>query len=332
MGVGLGKGGAIGAPIALGNLEEGNKWFGDYELVDQIGIGGMGVVFRAWHRVLNYEVGLKLLHRSYCANEKLAERFTREIQALSRMNHEHIVHIREHGKVGDRLYFTMDWIDGHDLGRELRELKGPMDPRRVARIMRDMALAVDHAHYQGVLHRDLKPENIILDREDKPWLTDFGVARFLDDGNTGISVEGQVIGTLRYLAPEQAATGHGVVERTTDVYGLGAVCFHLLTGRPPFDGSATQILRDITERVPLAPGSFVSGIHPDLDSSCLKCMQKDPRHRYSSAAAFASDLDCFLNGRPVVARPLNVVQRTWRWCQRRPMVASLMGGCLLSAC
>lgn len=303
--------------------------FGDYVLLEQIGVGGMGVVYRARHKNVDSEVGLKLLHGHYGSNEELVARFQREIQALARMNHENIVHIREHGKVGDRLYFTMDWIDGRDLGHELRLANGALPPSQVARIMRDVALAIDHAHYQGVLHRDLKPENIILDRSGKPWLTDFGVARFLNEESTEISQDGQVIGTLRYSAPEQIASGGGLVERTTDVYGLGAVCFHLLTGHPPFEGNTTELLRDIVDNEPLPPRAFVNELHPDLESCCLKCLQKDPRDRYPSAGVFAEDLNRFLNKRPVTARPLNVVQRTWRWSRRKPLLASLIGGTTL---
>ena len=296
--------------------------FGVFELLEKIGAGGMGVVYRAWHRGLDCQVAVKILHGA--ATRELAERFRFEIRALARMNHENIVHIREHGEIDGRFYFSMDWIAGRNLGQILAA-SGPMAPDRAAETVLAMARAVDHAHSRGVLHRDLKPENILVDTQGKAWLTDFGIARFLEETMGGISRDDHLIGTLRYMAPEQVAPERGVIDRATDVYGLGAVLYSLLTNRPPFEGGPTQVIQGVLERQPEEPCRLAPGVPLDLQSVCLKCLEKDPRRRYSNAGELVDDLERFLHKRPVVARPISRAERTWRWCRRRPAMASLLG-------
>ncbi|HAV60984.1 MAG TPA: hypothetical protein DCY13_01290, partial [Verrucomicrobiales bacterium] len=302
---------------------------GDYELVEPIARGGMGVVYRARQRGLNREVAVKvLLHAAFAGDEERA-RFAEEAAAAARLRHPNIVAIHEIGTEDGQLFFSMDLIAGRDLGDLLGE--GPMSPRSAAQLLATIGEAVQHAHEQGVMHRDLKPSNLLLGSRGEPFITDFGLAkRFSGDGMPSLTVTGQVIGTPGYMSPEQAAASRDVGP-ASDVYSLGAVLYHALVGRPPFVGETpTAILRQVEESDPVAPRILNPSVPRDLETITLRCLSKEPARRYPTARALAEDLQRFLRGEPVQARAVTLLERGVRWCRRRPRMAALAGVTLLS--
>ena len=305
-------------PSSLGKISS----FGDYELLEEIARGGMGVVYRARQLSLNREVAVKLLLHGALASAAEVERFRAEAKAAAALSHPGIVSIHEVGEWEGQHYFSMDLV----LGRNLDELTraGPLAARLAAEIVAGIALAVDHAHQQGVLHRDIKPSNVIVDAEYRPHVTDFGLARRIQ-GDAPITLPGQVLGTPGFMAPEQAAgTGHALGVGA-DVYSLGALLYHLLTGRPPFVGpSLPDVLRQVTEADPVSPRLLNPEVPRDLETISLKCLAKDPAGRYATAAELAEDLERFMRQEPIHARPISRVGRIWRWARRRPKVASLL--------
>jgi WD40 repeat protein len=302
--------------------------FGEYELIEKLGQGGMGVVYRARQKALDREVAVKLLAAGPWASRDFIERFQREAQSAARMQHPNIVSIFEVGAHDELNYFSMQLVRGESLAA-LMSRAGPQDPRRAASLLRTVAEAVDYAHRLGVLHLDLKPGNVLLDERGEPQVADFGLARRLDDTLAADSDE--VSGTPSYMAPEQATLKSRKLTPATDVYGLGAILYELLTGRPPFLGASPQeTLRRLTTEAPLSPRALRPGIPADLEAICLKCLEKEPPQRFGAARGLVSDLAAFLDGRPVGARPLHVAQRAARWARREPRVALAAGAFVLA--
>ena len=300
---------------------------GDYELLEAIGRGGMGVVYRARQRRLGRLVAVKLLAAGAFASEDARRRFQSEAGAAARLRHPHIVTIHETGEHGGQPFFSMELVEGGTLADLARG--EPLPARDAAALLRTVAEAVQFAHQQGVLHRDLKPSNILLDAARSPRVSDFGLARVLDAGER-FTLTGDVLGSPAYLAPEQA---RGERERegvTSDVYSLGTILYQLLCGRPPFLGDTPQsVLRQVAEAEPIAPRRLNPGIPIDLETICLKSLEKEPSRRYASAQSFADELGRFLNHEPVMARPVGTIGRAWRWSQRHPARAGLAGALAL---
>jgi len=298
---------------------------GSCEIHEEIGRGGMGVVYRARQRDLDRPVAVKALLRAGFASETQRARFRREAEAVARLRHPSIVAIHEIGENEGVPWFSMDLIEGESLEEAIRE--HPLPDRDAAICLREIALAVAHAHERSILHRDLKPSNILIDTSGRPYVTDFGIAGRLDadaeSGNGSLTETGQSLGSPGYAAPELV---QGLVaDVRTDVYGLGAILYHTLTGRPPHQGPTLEsILHQVCDSDPVAPSRLNPSIARDLETICLKCLRKSPADRYGSANEVAEDLDRFLAGSPIRARPVGPLEVTWRWCRRRPATASLL--------
>ena len=293
------------------------------ELYEEIGRGGMGVVYRARQRGLDRIVAVKVLLRAQFAGGEERERFHREAQAAARLKHPGIVSIIDVGEDDGVPWFSMEHIAGKSLEQLVRE--HPMDAHEAARCVKLVSEALQHAHDHGVLHRDLKPSNILLDEEDAPHITDFGIARIGTSSTAAAQLTrtGQMLGSPGYAAPEQALAG--TAEVRTDVYGLGALLYHLLTGRPPFQGPTLDaILMQLRESDPLSPRKLNPSVPRDLETICLKCLQKAPEARYASATAVAEDLGRFLDGGAILARPLGPLAKVWRYTRRHPGIAAML--------
>jgi eukaryotic-like serine/threonine-protein kinase len=302
--------------------------FGDYELVEQLGQGGMGVVYRAWQRSLQREVALKLLSAGPWASPEFVVRFRREAQSAARMQHPNIVSIYEIGQHAELNFFSMALVRGRNLEQRLDET-GPMPPRDAAQLVRTVAEALDYAHRLGILHLDLKPANVLVDEHGEPQVADFGLARRLDE--TLASDGTEVSGTPSYMAPEQAQAKNRRIGVVTDIYGLGAILYELLSGRPPFLGATPrQTLEQVVEQEVEPLHRRDRGIPEDLDAICRKCLAKDPDQRYVTARGLAEDLGRFLEGRAVSVRPLSQWQRMQRWARREPRVALAAAGAVLA--
>ena len=309
--------------LAFPGPEPGTRlgYVGDYELVEEIGRGGMGVVYRATQASLDRSVAVKLLLGGSWASEEARQRFLLEARAAATIQHAGIVTVHEVGEHEGQPYFSMDLIEGEDLGQRLQ--RGVPSPEQAALWMRTISDAVGAAHRRGVVHRDLKPSNIILDRDRRPYVTDFGLAR-VDGGNRlpVSTLTGNVLGTPGYLAPERLAGGsRGDV--TGDVYSLGAMLYALLTGAAPFVGeSVLEALRRASSEEPIPPRQINPAIPADLNAICVKCLARDPRDRYQSAGELARDLERFLADRPVTARPVPFWSRGYRALRRHRIVAA----------
>ena len=296
--------------------------FDDYELLNEIGRGGQGVVYRAYQKSLNRTVALKVIGVGTWATETHLRRFRREAEAAASLNHPSIVPIHEIGEREGYCYFSMNLIDGGQLDEIVS--REAMSPRRAAGLVAELARTVHYAHEHGILHRDIKPGNVLLDREGKPYLTDFGLARLVET-ESNVTRSTDVLGTPSYMAPEQAGGSSVGVTKATDIYGLGAVLYHLLIGRPPFVGKTTyETVRLLLETDPPDPRSINPKINRDLSTICLKCLEKDPRDRYLSALALADDLDRWLRSEPIQARHIDVFTRGQKWLQRNPAAAALV--------
>jgi WD40 repeat protein/tRNA A-37 threonylcarbamoyl transferase component Bud32 len=306
----------------------GRRTFGDYELIEPIARGGMGVVYKAEQKKLQRLVALKMILSGQLASEEEIKRFYTEAEAAAQLDHPGIVPIYEVGDFEGQHYFSMAFVEGGTLATRVRE--GPLPPQQAARLVKQVAEAVAYAHDLGIIHRDLKPGNILLDKQGHPNVSDFGLAKRVK-GISHLTVAGQILGTPSYMPPEQAS-GLGVeVGPLADVYSLGAILYCLLTGRPPFHSAhVMDTLRQVLEQEPVSPRQLNGAVSRDLDTICLKCLQKDASRRYPSALALAEDLARFLAGEPILARPIGKAERCWRWCKRKPLVASLAAGVTLS--
>jgi len=296
--------------------------FGDYELIEKIGRGGQGVVFRARQKSLNRVVALKVIALGHWATESHLKRFRLEAKAAASLDHPGIVPIYDIGERDGSCYFSMKLIQGGQLDEVVS--REPMSIRRAAELMAKVARTVDYAHERGILHRDIKPGNILLDGEGEPHLTDFGLARLVETEST-VTRTMEVLGTPSYMAPEEAAGQTKAMTAATDVYGLGAVFYQLLTGHPPFAGGTTyETIRLVLETEPQKPRLWNSKVDVDLETICLKCLEKDQQRRYPSALALAEDLERWLRHEPIQARRTGVFKRAGKWARRNPAVAALV--------
>jgi serine/threonine-protein kinase len=293
-------------PAVLGNLD----------VFEEIGHGGMGVVYRARQRLANREVAVKVLSGTLATRGGAEERFSGEIEALARLRHPNIVEVYEVGEDSGCVYFSMELVPGGTLaGRAKRQ---PIAPAEAAAIVEQLAAAVQTAHVLGLLHRDIKPANVLLTADDTPKLSDFGLAKWMDRED-GLTETGAVLGTPSYMAPEQAVgSKHGTLGPPTDVYGLGATLYDLLTGRPPFRAASTfETLQQVIHEPPVPPRTLSPAVHPDLEAVCLKCLEKDPARRYATAQELANDLHRWRIGDPTRARPESRPRQVWRAVRRR---------------
>ena len=280
--------------------------FGDYELVEEIGRGGMGVVYRARQKSLGRIVAIKMLLRGQFASESEQARFQAEAEAAARLHHPNIVPVYEVGSHQGSAFFSMKYIAGETLAKKL--IAGPMSARRIASILATVSRAIDFAHRKGVLHRDLKPSNIMIDQEDEPHVTDFGLAKNVTDA-ASLTKTGAVLGTPAYMAPEQAAGNRGEVGITSDVYSLSCILYHMLTGRPPFQAlSPVDIVLQVLEQEPLLPRKVFPNANRDLEMIALRGMQKPQDLRYASAGELAKDLEAFLSDEPLSAHSGRMTQ------------------------
>jgi serine/threonine protein kinase/Tfp pilus assembly protein PilF len=296
--------------------------FGQYELLGEIARGGQGVVFRAWQRSLNRQVALKMIALGPWATEPHLKRFKTEAEAAANLDHPQIVPIYEIGQIAGQHYFTMKLVEGISLKQAVRD--GPLAPRRAAAIMVTIARAIHYAHERGILHRDLKPGNVLLDSEDRAYVTDFGLAKLIENEST-VTHTVDVLGTPSYMPPEQACGSAKDLTRLADVYGLGAVLYELLTANPPFAGGTTlETIRQVLEKEPRRPKLWNSKIDRDLEVICLKCLEKSPAARYATAEALAEDLEHWLRHEPIQARPSSVFDRGIKWVRRKPAIAGAL--------
>ena len=306
--------------LELDLTDPAQRLFGGYELLELIGEGGMGVVYRARQIGLDREVAVKLLAAGPWASSEFVERFRREAQNAARMQHPNIVAIYEVGDAEDLQFFSMRLVRGDSMAAMLRR-DGKLPAMRAAQLLRTIAEAVDYAHRLGVLHLDLKPANVLLDENGTPHVADFGLARRLDQGLAADNNE--VSGTPSYMAPEQAIAGAQKITPATDIWGLGAVLYELVTGEPPFLASTPHgTLRLVVEGTVRSPRRLTPDLPLDLEAIILKCMSRDTAKRYASGRALVEDLSRFIEGREVSARPLNQAQRAMRWARREPRLAS----------
>ena len=306
---------------------QGRK-FGDYQLLEEVGRGGMGVVYRARQISLNRIVAIKMLLARPFAVPELEERLHLEAEAAAGLNHPNIVTIYDFGECDEQFYFSMEYVEGRSLAQLTRHHS--LAPTQAAQYLKTVAEAVQHAHEHGILHRDLKPSNILIDLHDQVKITDFGLAKRLGT-DSELTLTGQLVGSPNYLSPEQAAGRHRALTVRSDVYSLGAVLYQLLTARPPLVGESLQeTLVQIREREAPSPRLLSSGVPRDLETICLKCLEKEPGRRYDSAQALAADLGRFLERKPIVARPVSAAGRAWRWCRRNPALAGALAACALA--
>jgi len=294
--------------------------FGNYDVLEQIGQGGMGVVYLARQRGLGRVVALKLLLAGSRATEAEIKRFHTEAKAAATLKHPNVVAIHEVGEHQGQQYFSMDYIEGRSLAEVIR--RTPLPAARAARYVKIIAEAIHYAHQQGILHRDLKPHNVLIDAQDEPRITDFGLARQIAV-ESDLTISGAVLGTPSYMPPEQAAGKRREIGRASDVYSLGAILYDLLTGRPPFRADTpVDTLRQVLDDEPAPPRLLNRKVPRDLETICLKCLAKEPRQRYESAQHLAEDLGRFLKHEPIHARPVGQLERLWRWARRNPVIAA----------
>jgi len=304
-------------------IESGHhgRRLGDYELVEEIACGGMGIIYKARQISLNRTVAVKMLLAGSFAVSEFVQRFRTEAEAAASLHHRNIVPIHEFGRADGQYYLVMDYVEGQNLGQLIRQQ--PLPPRQAAEYLKTIAEAVHYAHQQGILHRDLKPTNILVDRNNEVHITDFGLAKRLAS-ESDITITGQTIGSPTYSAPEQVLGKHKEVGPHSDVYSLGAMLYEMLTGRPPFVGdSITAVIHQVQEKEVVSPRLLNPGVPRDLESICLKCLEKEWRKRYVTAGALAADLGRFLRGEATDARPIQMWGRAQRWCKRKPVIATL---------
>ncbi len=294
--------------------------FGPYELIEEVGRGGMGVVYKARQKGLDRIVAVKMILGNHLASAEQVDRFYAEARAAAKLQDPQIVAIHDVGEIGGQHYFAMEFVSGPSLAQLL--LGGPLEPEDAAQFVLIVARAIGRLHKQGIVHRDLKPSNILLDAAGRPCVTDFGLAKMLSSDAPSTRT-GAIVGTPSYMAPEQAAGRSGVVGPLSDVYSLGAILYELLTGRPPFDeANPLDTLVQVLEAEPTPPSRLRADLPRDLELICLKCLEKSPEARYPSADALADDLDRFLRREPVEARRIGHWQRLARWARREPALVS----------
>jgi serine/threonine protein kinase len=307
------------------DLTPGSQFAG-YEILKELGRGGMGVVYLARQRSANRLVALKVLRMDRLAHlgpwqrQEWLMRFRTEGQAAARIDDERVVAVYEVGAQDDCPFYSMRYVEGRSLAETVNA--GPLPNRPAASLMEQVARAVQAIHDQGVLHRDLKPHNILVDARGRPHVTDFGLAKWLDAADS-LTHTGDLLGSPHYMSPEQAQDS-AKVSKATDVYGLGATLYALLTGRPPFQGTTVaETLHQVRCREPVPPRRVNPAVDRDLNTITLKYLEKEPERRFGSASELADELKRYLEGRPIRTRPLSLAGRIWRWCRRNPVLASL---------
>ncbi|MGF1582114.1 MAG: protein kinase [Gemmataceae bacterium] len=301
--------------------------FGDYILLEEIARGGMGVVFKAKQVSLNRVVALKMILSGQLASSDDVDRFRKEAEAAANLDHPNVVPIFEIGENQGSHYFSMKLVEGGSLADLIHDLS--RDPKKAVTLMAKVANAVHHAHQRGILHRDLKPRNVLIDADNEPLVTDFGIAKKVE-GEVGITQTGTILGTPSYMSPEQAQADK-ILTTGSDVYSLGAILYELLTGRPPFEGpTPLDIILQVINEEPVLPRKLNPQVDRDLETICLKCLAKESALRYGSAEAFAADLLRWLNDEPIHARPASGFERTVKWVRRHPTTAILSAVCVLA--
>jgi eukaryotic-like serine/threonine-protein kinase len=316
---------ADSAPEGRHGLSPGEqiRYFGDYEILEELGRGGMGVVYRARQVSLNRPVALKMIRSGVFADAEELRRFQNEVEAVALLDHPGIVPVYEVGELEGQRYFSMKLVEGGGLSARLGAYKD--DPRAAARLVAEAAEAVAHAHARGVLHRDLKPANLLIGGDGHPIVTDFGLAKRLVE-DLELTQSGAILGTPAYMSPEQAAGRRGTITIATDVYGLGAILYSLLTGRAPFAGeSIVETLDAVRTSAPEGPRRLNSKVPRDLETICLKCLEKAPGRRYATAQALADDLRAWLDSRPIAARPAGTIERLVLVARRKPAATAAFG-------
>ena len=309
------------------NLVTGDL-FGTYELIEELGRGGMGIVFKARQLNLNRHVALKMILASHLASEEEVRRFTDEAKAAGSLRHPNVVGIHESGQISGQHYFTMDYVEGTSLSQLIQ--KGLPGFDEIATLLEKVARAVDYLHQNQIVHRDLKPANILIDSAGEPYVTDFGLAKMFHEDHERTST-GTIIGTPCYMSPEQAAGKVSEVGPPSDIYSLGAILYELLTARPPFkEENPLDTLVQVLEQDPPLPREFQKTIPVELEMICLKCLEKNPQLRYATGAELAEDLERYLKQEPVHARSIGIQQEVKRWARRRPVLAARFAGLLVA--
>jgi serine/threonine-protein kinase len=293
-----------------------------YEVLGELGRGGMGVVYKARHLKLNRLVALKVLWAGGGARDEELARFRTEAEAAARLQHPNVVQVHEVGEQGGVPFVALEHVEGGSLAQKINGT--PLPARQAAELLQALARAMHEAHRHRIVHRDLKPANVLLTADGTPKVTDFGLAKCLD--GAGQTRTGAILGTPSYAAPEQVEGRAGAVTPSADVYGLGAILYEMLTGRPPFKAeTALDTVRQVVGEDPVPPGRLNSKVPRDLETICLKCLRKEPKKRYASGADLAEDLGRFLRGEPTRARPAPRWERGLKWARRRPAAAALLG-------
>ncbi len=324
----------LGPTIAMGTslparLAAGSvlRYFGEFEVLEKLGAGGMGVVYKARQTKLKRIVALKMIRSGELANSSDVKRFEAEAKAAAKLTHPGIVSVHEVGIHGGRHFYTMDFVEGGNLSQLHRE--GPLPAKHAVKLVRQLAESMHYAHLNGIVHRDLKPANILLTADGEPRITDFGLAKRIredDESQSPTMTEsGQILGTAGYMSPEQASGKSRLVGPSSDIYSLGAVLYALLTSRAPFVGETpSHTMIQVLQNEPVSPRKLNPSVPRDLATICLKCLEKDPCKRYGSAQLLADDLRLFQEAKPVRARPVSSLERSWRWCRRNYLLCALM--------
>ena len=314
------------SPPAPAGASPGRPTVPGYEIITELGRGGMGVVYKARQVGLNRLVALKMILAGGHAGPDELARFRREAEAVARVKHPNIVQVYDVGEAGGLPYFSLEFVEGGSLDKKLAG--APLPPADAAALVETLARAMAAAHAAGLVHRDLKPANVLLAADGTPKVSDFGLVKKLDA--VGQTASGAVLGTPSYMAPEQAGGRSKEIGPACDVYALGAILYECLTGRPPFRAAtALDTLMQVIADAPVPPRRLNTRVSVDLETVCLKCLEKEAGRRYESAAALADDLRRFTEGRPVLARPVGPVERVAKWATRRPAAAAVLAGALL---
>lgn len=303
------------------------RYVGDYELLEEIARGGMGVVYKARQVSLNRVVAVKMILAGQLATDEEVQRFRREAEAAANLKHTNIVAIHEVGQHDGQYYFSMDYVDGKNLAQLIKE--NSLHMTELIQILEKVADAIHWAHQRGTLHRDLKPANVLVDKDGEPHITDFGLAKRIDKKGDLTQI-GTAMGTLAYMPPEQALGRWDIFGPTSEVYSLGAILYEMLTGRPPFvGGTSFETLRQLQESQPVSPRRRNPRVPPELDTICLKCLEKQLHGRYPTAHALAEELGRFLRQEPIHARPPSLPRKAWSWLQHHPWAITQVAAVLL---